>query len=107
MRQGEHSKSMTELYGSAEVQELITSIRKRSHNSYLFQQDYLKKKIKDCKLAFYQAGFANFEDMNCIAVMCLSNADIRKAVAKKFPVIFIDECQDLSANELSLLSLRT
>ncbi len=103
--QGEHSKSMTELYGSAEVQELITSIRKRNHNSYLFQQDYLKKKIKDCKLAFYQAGFANFEDMNCIAVMCLSNADIRKAVAKKFPVIFIDECQDLSANELNLLSL--
>lgn len=102
---GENSISVTDLYNSEETQKLINSIREKNHNSGLFQLDYLREKIKECKLAFFQAGFANFEDMNSIAVKCLKNPEICKAIAQKFPLIMVDECQDLSATELNLLGL--
>lgn len=103
---GENSISVTDLYNSEETQKLIDSIREKNyHNGGSFQLDYLREKIKDCKLTFFQAGFANFEDMNSIAVKCLRNSEICKAIAQKFPLVMVDECQDLSATELSLLGL--
>ena len=102
---GENLINVTEFYNSEKTQKLINSIREKKHNNGLFQLDYLREKIKNCKLAFVQAGFANFEDMNIIAVKCLKNPKICNAVAQKFPLIMVDECQDLSATELSLLGL--
>ena len=103
IRRGETPISMTEVYNSTEAQEEINSIREKKHNDGLFQLGYLRKKIKECKLAFFQAGFANFEDMNSIAVSCLKNHEICKNIVRKFPLIMVDECQDLSATELALL----
>ncbi len=102
--QGESAKSLTELYNSAECQQYIAEIRQRKNAFYLFQFNYLKDQIKECKLKFWHDGFANFDDMNLIAHRCLRNETICHFIAKKFPVILIDECQDLSANELSILS---
>lgn len=69
------------------------------------QVSFLKKQAKACKRKFWAAGFATFEDMNLIARGCLSDKVICKYIAKRFPLIFVDECQDLSQNELHLLSL--
>lgn len=41
--------------------------------------------------------------MNLIAHQCLSKVDICQYLAKKFPIIFVDECQDLSTIELDIL----
>lgn len=103
--QGESTKSLTEMYNSVECQQYIAEIRRRKNAPYLFQLNYLKDRIKECKLKFWHDGFANFDDMNLIAHQCLSNEIICHFIAKKFPVIMIDECQDLSANELNILSL--
>lgn len=103
--QGESAKSLTELYNSAECQQYIAEIRQRKNASYLFQLNYLKDQIKKCKLKFWHDGFANFDDMNLIAHRCLRDEIICHFIAKKIPVIMIDECQDLSANELNILSL--
>lgn len=65
----------------------------------------LIKKANACKSKFLDDGFATFEDMNLIARKCLRDETICHCIAKKFPVILIDECQDLSASELSILSL--
>ena len=103
--QGESAKSLTELYNSAECQQYIAEIRQRQNASYLFQLNYLKDQIKKCKLKFWHDGFANFDDMDLIAHRCLRDEVICHFIAKRFPVIMIDECQDLSANELNILSL--
>lgn len=103
--QGESSKRITDLYNEKSCQQYIADIRKRKNAPYLFQLDYLKSQIKACKLKFWGDGFATFEDMNLIACKCLCNKAIRNYVAKKFPVILVDECQDLSASELKILSL--
>ena len=103
--QGESAKSLTELYSSVECQQYIAEIRQRKNAEYLFQMDFLKKQVKTCKLKFWQDGFATFEDMNLIAHQCLCDETIRNNIARKFPIILVDECQDLSASELSILSL--
>lgn len=102
--QGESAKSLTELYNSAECQQHIAEIRQRKNASYLFQLKYLKDQIKECKLKFWHDGFANFDDMNLIACRCLRDKTICHNISHKFPVILIDECQDLSASELRILS---
>ena len=102
--QRESSKRIVDLYNEKSCQQYIATIRERKNAPYLFQLDYLKNKIKDCKLKFWGDSFATFEDMNLIACRCLCNITIRSYIAKKFPVILIDECQDLSANELNILS---
>ena len=71
---------------------------------YLFQFNYLKKQIKECKLKFWHDGLANFDDMNLIAHRCLRDETICHYISRKFPVILIDECQDLSVSELRILS---
>ena len=103
--QGETSKSLTDLYSAEDCQKNIANIRQRKNAPYLFQLDFLKKQVKACKTKFWNDGFATFEDMNLIACKCLKNETIRKYVAQKFPVILVDECQDLSASELYILSL--
>lgn len=67
--------------------------------------EQLIKKANACKSKFLDDGFATFEDMNLIARKCLRDETICHFIAKKFPVILIDECQDLSASELAILSL--
>lgn len=103
--QGESSKRIIDLYNEKSCQQYIADIRKRKNAPYLFQFDYLEKQVKACKHKFWNDGFATFEDMNLIACICLCNKAIRGYVAKKFPVILVDECQDLSASELKILSL--
>ena len=103
--QGESAKSLIEMYNSVECQQYIAEIRQRKSAPYLFQLNYLKDQIKKCKLKFWHDGFANFDDMNLIAHRCLRDEIICHFIAKKFPVILIDECQDLSASELNILSL--
>ena len=103
--QGESTKKIIDLYNEKSCQQYIADIRKCKSAQYLFQLDYLKSQIKVCKLKFWGDGFSTFEDMNVIACRCLCNKAIRSCIAKKFPVILVDECQDLSASELNILSL--
>lgn len=62
----------------------------------------MRKRVRECKEEFWKKGFVNFDDLNILAVRILKN-DIGSLIAKRFPVIIIDECQDLSANELEVL----
>ena len=65
----------------------------------------LIKMAEDSKKRFIKDGFATFEDMTNIAFECLQNEDIRSIISKKFPLIFVDECQDLSNSELEVLKM--
>lgn len=102
--QGETSLRLRERYDSSETQQLITSLRNRIKKPHAFQYDYLCDKVVECKKKFWEAGFATFEDMNLIAGKCLKDAEICKYLVRKFPLILVDECQDLSQNELRILS---
>ena len=97
--------TVDEYYNSSEIQKLITSIRQRKRNSHLFKQSFLIKMVIQAKEELWENGYATFEDMNIIALRCLKKDDIAKHIAKKFPLIMVDECQDLSATDIEVLKL--
>lgn len=100
---GEQSIPLREFYDHSDVQEHLGKARQKRNNSKLFQFDYLCNQVIECKNAFWNAGFATFEDMNMIASLCLGEEPICTKLAQRFPLILIDECQDLSAMELRIL----
>ncbi|MEA4896909.1 MAG: UvrD-helicase domain-containing protein [Christensenellaceae bacterium] len=100
---GDADVSLNEYYNSEEMQTFIDSLRKQARKEYLFGYDYLLQKVKECKKKFWKAGFATFEDMSIIAHTCLKDEAISKLLSKKFPLVMVDECQDLSYIELEIL----
>lgn len=99
------STEISEYYNQPAVLENIEKIRKQQNKAYLFKYDFFESKIIECKKKFWRDGFATFEDMNLIAKRCLKSDVIVSLLAKKFPVIMVDECQDLSFVELEILGL--
>ncbi len=64
------------------------------------------EKFKSVKKTLLKHGFCTYSDAEYIEFQILNNrALILNAFAKRFPVVIIDECQDLSANQLSVLHL--
>jgi DNA helicase-2/ATP-dependent DNA helicase PcrA len=60
--------------------------------------------LKYCKTRFWKAGFATYQDAEFISYRILAAYnDISMRIAKRFPVLIIDECQDLSPAQLKLL----
>lgn len=102
---GDHTISLREFYDQPDIQNLLAEIRQRKKKPDLFQFNYLRDQVLKCKEIFWNAGFATFEDMNMIASLCLAKEPIRNKLAQRFPLILIDECQDLSAMELRILKL--
>lgn len=96
--------SLTNYYNSETFQDFVIDLRSKNNKEWLLQLDYIKKQVKEVKYKFLKSGFANFEDMNNIAYGILNkDARIASLIATKYPVIFVDECQDLSWIEISIL----
>lgn len=93
-----------DLYNEDYYQDYINAIRERTKKPWLFGYQYCKKCFDDDKKKFLEDGFANFEDMNQIAYKVLTkDKTFTKLLSKRFPLIVIDECQDLSVTELLIL----
>lgn len=99
--QKETDVSLLDYYNNAGMQDIVKKyggVKKYSFKAFI-------ESVVECKKKFWRAGFATFEDMSLIARSCLSKEEIGKRIATKFPLIIVDECQDLSKLELELLSL--
>jgi len=58
------------------------------------------------KKQFFKMGFMNYNDAEYLSYRVLSkNDNIARFFCKRFPVVIIDECQDLSNNQLTILRL--
>lgn len=91
---------LKDYYQSNSVQEFIRKNKKQYPN--FWKWEYVKECFINCKKEFWKQGFANFDDLNFLAVRILKK-NIGNEIAKRFPFILIDECQDLSGNELEVL----
>lgn len=64
------------------------------------------KDLKENKKRFLKAGLSTYADAEFICYLLLKNyVSILLNVVKRFPYIIIDECQDLSINQLEILKL--
>lgn len=100
-----NKKKLSEYYQSPKEKEIIDGLRKKYNNKSAYGFDFFKERVTECKLKFLEAGFATFEDMRLIARRCLKDEAIAKNISRKFPLIMIDECQDLSYIELEIINL--
>ena len=65
-----------------------------------------KKNLQDNKAKFLKAGLATYADAEFLCFYLLKNTiSILEKVVKRFPIIMVDECQDLSNNQLEILKL--
>ena len=99
--QKETDVSLLDYYNNAGMQGII----KKYGGAPKYSFEAFIESVVECKKRFWRTGFATFEDMSLIARSCLSKEEIGKRIATKFPLIIVDECQDLSKLELELLSL--
>jgi len=66
------------------------------------------KCLDETKESFLAKGFATYRDIEHLTIKLLENTDTKEyieLVVKKYPLIIIDECQDLSHEQLSILEL--
>lgn len=65
---------------------------------------YMRNGFKKIKSAFYAKGFATYQDIENICFEVLAGVhDLADKLAKRFPLVIIDECQDLSWIQLQIL----
>lgn len=58
------------------------------------------------KRQLWKAGFATYNDVAMIAIKALGNKGLSnyfERLARRFPVVFVDECQDLSSAQLRII----
>lgn len=91
---------LKQYYNLERVQSFILKTRKTK--SYFWKEEYVKECFRKCKEKFWKAGFSNFDDLNFLAIRIIKS-DVGALLAKRFPLVIIDECQDLSSNELGVL----
>lgn len=77
----------------------------RNLNSMLLET-WQNDDLKETKKRFLKAGFATYQDIEHLAIKLLTE-NISKTyvelIAQKFPLLIIDECQDLSMEQLIIL----
>lgn len=91
---------VTEYFLSHEDKPLSNTIREAIPHK-LREQDLIDKKNN-----FNRDGFCTYQDAEYLCLKLLKkNQGILNLLAKRFPYIIIDECQDLSQNQLRLFHL--
>jgi DNA helicase-2/ATP-dependent DNA helicase PcrA len=66
-------------------------------------EDWFKDQLYELKKKFWKSGFATYQDVELICLKLLQEKkSIRELLAKRFPYIIVDECQDLSWIQLKI-----
>lgn len=72
--------------------------------SLLQQSNWRDEELAKIKSKFWNRGFAIYEDVEFLSnLLFVKNPEIAELIAKRFPIIFVDECQDLSYVQLEIL----
>ncbi|HDX8444966.1 TPA: ATP-dependent helicase [Aeromonas hydrophila] len=74
--------------------------------SKLTLTDWQIKDFQDTKLKMFQGGFATYKDIEYLAIMAVNDLKFKQyfeLLVKRYPLIIIDECQDLSEEQLTIL----
>lgn len=88
----------------------VNYLSKKDKNGNLCSSWCTEEKISndflDTKIKFFKAGMATYSDMEVLAELLLEqHNNLKQKTSQRFPVIIIDECQDLSKIQLSILKL--
>lgn len=66
-------------------------------------EDWQVTDLKETKRRFEKAGFATYQDIERICFGLLTKPEFARILSRRFPFIIIDECQDLSWQQIQIL----
>ncbi|MBN2266821.1 MAG: ATP-dependent helicase, partial [Candidatus Babeliaceae bacterium] len=90
--------TLTTLFDTTQFKEF------RSNNPWLTKQKVFEG-FRDTKLKFWKAGLCTYQDIEYLTYLILADDqnEVASILSKRFPLIIIDECQDLSWVQLRVL----
>jgi len=88
--------TVKDYFDSAEFQTFRTA-----HPNWTLEN--LRTNCSQTKSKFWRAGFATYDDMELLCYRLLAKNDLSKYVTARFPLLIVDECQDLSYCQLKIL----
>jgi DNA helicase-2/ATP-dependent DNA helicase PcrA len=91
---------VADYFGSPEFQSFCKDIPN-------FTVELLSRSYQRSKDKFLAAGFATYDDVELISHSLLGKNDLAHKLAARFPLIIVDECQDLSFCQLKILGRLT
>ncbi len=78
--------------------------KRNNDRLYWLTLEYMRNGFMETKKAFWGSGFATYQDVEYICYELLHrNSDLLSRVSSRFPLIIVDECQDLSETQLMIL----
>lgn len=66
-------------------------------------EDWQRNDLSHNKKAFWRRGFATFQDIENLSYQLLRRDEFAERFAQRFPIIIVDECQDLSWIQVQIL----
>ena len=67
-------------------------------------QSYQINDLNNTKTTFWKSGFATYQDIEILCLNILSEGSVLcKSLAQRFPLMIIDECQDLSWIQIQII----
>lgn len=91
---------------SYDIQGKIIALDSQVSNSINNCTDSEKESLKQKKTNFFKKGYITYSDSEFIIHKLLSgNSILLENLSKRFPVVIVDECQDLSSIQLSIFEL--
>lgn len=88
--------TVKEYFDSTEFQSFCTD-----HPTWTL--DGLRANCAQTKSKFWRSGFATYDDIELLSYRLLASNDLSKKLATRFPLLIVDECQDLSFCQLRIL----
>lgn len=84
----------------------LRSNLKGTKREFLLEEGKILDDFLNTKKKFWRSGYLTFRDLDFLSYRIIfKNPDIRELVVKRFPYLFVDECQDLSPTHIKILEL--
>lgn len=95
-------------YGSEAFSQYRAEVPQSGKPRSWIQLRHIRAAFGDAKERFWKAGFATYQDVEYICLKLIAEqTELSNRIARRFPLIIVDECQDLSEAQLRILgSLR-
>lgn len=71
-------------------------------NQYKFAE-WEKRDLRQTKERFWKSGFATYQDIEYLCNQLLKKENAIELISDRFPLILVDECQDLSSSQIQIL----
>ena len=92
--------NITELYGLMSFYININGNVETENDSLINIDENIRQQLMINKQKFFRDGFATYQDVEYLCNKVVKSVKLCRIIAGRFPVVIVDECQDLSPSPI-------